>query len=101
MSAHEPQDLRRIYDARFTANAAYRDKVWDVLVREFFQQYVKAGDRVLDLGCGYGEFTRNVKCVSKFAMDLNPDAPRYLGEGVNFFEQDCSTRWPLPDASLE
>jgi SAM-dependent methyltransferase len=34
-------------------------------------------------------------------MDLNPDAPRYLGEGVTFFEQDCSEPWPLPDGSLD
>jgi SAM-dependent methyltransferase len=70
-------------------------------VREFFQQYVTGNDRVLDLGCGYGEFTRHVKCGSKFAMDLNPDAPHHLGEGVAFFEQDCSAPWPLPEASLD
>ena len=101
MSAHDPEDLRRIYGARFSANAAYRDQVWDVLVGQFFQQYVGATERVLDLGCGYGEFTRHVRCGAKYAMDLNPDAPRYLGEGVTFFEQDCSAVWPLPDAWLD
>ncbi len=100
-AAHSPEDLRRIYGARFTSNAVYRDRVWDVLVRDYFQQFVGGDDRVLDLGCGYGEFTRHVQCGPKFAMDLNPDAPRYLGGGVTFFEQDCSVIWPLPDRSLD
>lgn len=34
-------------------------------------------------------------------MDLNPDAPRYLGAEVEFLLQDCSTRWPLADGSLD
>ena len=100
-AAHNPEDLRRIYGARFTANAAYRDRVWQVLVREFFQQFIGSSDHVLDLGCGYGEFTRHVKCGDRYAMDLNPDAPRYLGEGVRFFEQDCSEPWPLSESSLD
>jgi SAM-dependent methyltransferase len=101
MSAHSPEDLRRIYGARFSANEAYRNEVWDVLVSEFFQRYIWESERVLDLGCGYGEFTRHVRCGAKFAMDLNPDAPRYLGDGVKFFEQDCSANWPVDDGSLD
>jgi len=101
MSAHDPEDLRRIYGARFQANLAYRDQVWQVLTAEFFQQFIGASDRVLDLGCGYGEFTRNIRCGAKWAMDLNPEAPRYLGEGITFLEQDCAARWPLADGTLD
>ena len=102
MSAHDPTDLQRIYDARFRAMAAYRDSVWEILVEEFFQQFVADKDRVLDLGAGYGEFIRHVRCGgNKFAMDLNPDAKRHVGSDVTFFEQDCSRRWPLPDGSLD
>ena len=100
MSAHDPEDLRRIYGARFTSSLAYRDNVWRVLTADFFQQFIGPEDQVLDLGCGYGEFSRHIRCRTKFAMDLNPDSPRYLGEAVTFLEQDCSTRWPLDDASL-
>jgi SAM-dependent methyltransferase len=100
MSTHTPEDLQRIYGARFTANLAYREEVWRVLVSEFFQQFIEPSDRVLDLGCGYGEFTRQIRCAEKLAMDLNPDAPRYLGEGVTFLQQDCSARWPVADGTL-
>ena len=37
MTANQPEELRRIYGARFEKNLNYRRRVWDVLVREFFR----------------------------------------------------------------
>jgi SAM-dependent methyltransferase len=101
MSANAPADLQRIYEARFDAQQAYRRRVWSVLVGKFFQQFVPPGSAVLDLGCGYGEFINIVQCGRKFAMDLNPAAPRHLDPGVTFLEQDCSTRWAVDDGALQ
>jgi len=101
MISNRPDDLKRIYRARFEARAAYRQRVWSVLIERFFGRFVAQGDAVLDLGCGYGEFINNVSCAHKFAMDLNPDAKIRLRENVILFEQDCSQRWPLEEASLE
>ena len=101
MTAHTPEDLQRIYGARFCSNLGYRKEVWQVLVSNWFSRYVRPDDAVLDLGSGYGEFINTVRCRDKLAMDLNPDAPRFLGADVRFLHQDCSARWPLPDASLD
>ena len=101
MSANSPEDLQRIYNARFSDSLEYRRKVWSVLVGDWFSRYVQSSDAVLDLGCGYGEFINTVSCGQKFAMDLNPDAPNFLGKDVKFLLQDCSARWALPDASLD
>jgi SAM-dependent methyltransferase len=101
MSANRAGELQKIYSARFTQNLAYRQKVWNVLVPSFFQNYVALGDTVLDLGCGYGEFINTIRCGQKFAMDLNPDAPKYLDSSVRFLAQDCSSRWQVEDASLD
>lgn len=101
MISNRPDDLKRIYRARFEARAAYRQRVWSVLIERFFGRFVAQGDAVLDLGCGYGEFINNVSCAHKVAMDLNPDAKIRLRENVILFEQDCSQRWPLEEASLE
>ena len=100
MSATSAHDLQRIYGARFAHTLAYRRKVWNVLVPAFFQKYIDTDATVLDLGCGYGEFINTVRCGKKFAMDLNPDAPKHLDSTVQFLEQDCSARWQLEDSSL-
>ena len=99
--ASTQQELSKIYHRRFVRTAAYRNKVWQVLTREFFNQWVAPDATVLDLGCGYGEFINNIPARCKLAMDLNPDAPLHLAAGVEFLHQDCSTSWPLPDNSLD
>jgi hypothetical protein len=45
MSAHNPDDLRRIYSARFDASRQYRDLVWQVLIDDFFRQFIQPDDR--------------------------------------------------------
>ncbi len=84
MTANQPEELSRIYGARFEKNLAYRQRVWRGLVRNFFQNYVSPSATGLDLGCGYGEFINNHQCHRKLAMDLNPDSPRFLAKDVGF-----------------
>ena len=101
MAVHSPEDLQRIYGARFKDNLQYRKAVWSILFADWFAKYLKPGDAVLDLGCGYGEFINQVRCHKKFAMDLNPDAPRFLQSDIQFLLQDCSAPWQLADESLD
>jgi len=95
------QELQRIYRQRFGETSAYRNRVWQVLTASFFSRWIPSESAVLDLGCGYGEFINNIPARQKFAMDLNPDAPKHLAQGVRFIEQDCSLTWPLPDNALD
>lgn len=94
-------ELKRIYGVRFSGLEAYRASVWRVLVSEFFSQWLKPTDSILDLGCGYGEFINTANAAAKFAMDLNPSAKDRVGPDVRLIEQDCSLPWPLPDQSLD
>jgi len=94
-------ELQNIYDLRFEHTSAYRNKVWKVLIDDYFSQYVKPDASVLDLGCGYGEFINNIRAQEKFAMDLNPRAKEFLAPQVSLFQQDCSASWPLPDNKLD
>jgi len=101
MAANRSEELRHIYSARFKRNMAYRQRVWSLLAQKFFQPYIPLSATVLDLGCGYGKFINNIKCGQKLAMDLNPDALQFLDQNVQFLQQDCSTRWPCDDQSLD
>jgi SAM-dependent methyltransferase len=101
MNVHSPEDLQRIYEARFRASADYRRAVWCVLIDDYFQRFVGPNDAVLDLGCGYGEFINQIRCGRRYAMDLNPDAPKRVQAGVKCLLQDCSQTWALPDNSLD
>ena len=89
------------YRNRFTGLEAYREQVWQVLTWSFFNRFIRYSDTVLDLGAGWGEFIRNVRCGEKFAMDLNPDTDTRVGEGAKVILQDCSEEWLLPDNSLD
>ena len=95
------QDLGKEYHQRFAALALYRDSVWRILVREFFQHYVDPSATVLDLGSGWGEFIRHIHAHRRIAMDLNPNMPSRVGSGVETIVQDCSQTWPVSDSSLD
>jgi SAM-dependent methyltransferase len=94
-------DLQRIYAARFEGLEAYRDSVWKILVSDFFSQWMKPENSVLDLGCGYCEFINNVKAAKKFGMDLNKESSQRIAPGIQLFQQDCSAHWPLEDAAID
>ena len=97
----KPQVLQDEYHRRFGERAEYRDRVWQVLCRDFFSRYVPADAAVLDLGAGWGEFSRNISAREKYAIDLNPDTADRVAGFARFFHQDCSQRWPLDDSSLD
>ena len=89
------------YRQRFEPAAAYRDALWAVLCSDFFQRYVATDATILDLGCGWGEFSNNIVAGRKYAMDMNPDAGDRLGTDVSLLRQDCSDPWPLATDSLD
>ena len=95
------QDLGKEYEQRFATLAPYRDSVWRILVRDFFQHYVDPSASALDLGSGWGEFIRHIHAHRRVAMDLNPNMPSRVRSGVETLVQDCSQTWPVSDSSLD
>jgi len=93
--------LQDEYHRRFGGRADYRDAVWKVLCADFFSRYVPEDAAVLDLGAGWGEFSRNMAAREKYAIDLNPDTAARVAGHAAFFQQDCSKRWPLADGTLD
>jgi SAM-dependent methyltransferase len=93
--------LEKTYHRRFDSDLEYRNAVWRILIHSFFSRYLRSSDRVLDLGCGYGQFINHVECHQRYAMDLNPVSRSHLQEEVIFLEQDCSSPWPVADNTLD
>lgn len=90
-----------MYEARFEGLLEYRNEVWRSLIKNYFQQWIRPTDTILDLGAGYGEFINNIQCKKKYAMDLNPDTVLRSRPDVEVFSQDSTKRWPLADESLD
>lgn len=101
MALSDDQELlQQQYRARFNDSESYRNKLWQILARQFFQQYIDPSKPVIDIGCGWGEFVNNIVANSKFAMDLNPDSQQKLAVDIQFLNQSCADRWPLEAASV-
>lgn len=77
-------NFKNIYRNRFD-NKKERNIIWQVLVKDIFQKNINRKDTVLEIACGYGEFINNIKCGKKIAVDVNPDAKKWLTKGVEFF----------------
>lgn len=101
MSTPDPHALSTLYRARFGTAATDRLRVWKVLVDAVFQPLVPRAGAVLDLGCGWGEFVNTIEARSRYAIDLNPDAPSLVSGDVTLFQQDASRPWPLADGALD
>jgi SAM-dependent methyltransferase len=99
--SENPEELKRIYERRFNHVEKYREKVWRVLIDDFFSRWIKKDHDVLDLGCGYGEFINNAPCRTRYGIDLNPNTAVRLDKRIKFLEQDCSSVWEIPDNSLD
>ena len=94
-------NLSQIYELRFSGHEEYRTKVWQILVNNFFNKWIRSDFEILDLGCGYGEFINQVNCSTRYAMDLNPRTKDHLDKEIIFYEQDCSMPWELKPSSLD
>ena len=70
-----------------------RAKVWRALCR-YLQPWVDLQAGSLDLGAGYGDFSRFIQSGPKWALDLNPDLIPHWAEGVRPLIQGALS--PLP-----
>jgi ubiquinone/menaquinone biosynthesis C-methylase UbiE len=94
-------NLQEEYRQRFQGADLYRDSVWKILCSDFFSRYIASDSTLLDLGAGWGEFSRNITATKKYAMDLNPDCEKRVAGHSIFLHQDCSTTWPIDDDGLD
>ena len=91
-----------LYDVRFdAAERRAKERVWQVLCEAFFQRFVDERAVVLDLACGFGEFSRFIRAGRKLAVDANPGVAALLPAGVEFMAGDAGDLSMLADASID
>ena len=71
------------------AEIVQRKALWRVLVRHFFQKYVKPEETVLDIGSGWGEFINEITARRRVAIDVSDEYHRYHGPGLLYSVQSC------------
>ena len=95
-------DLAALYRFRFhESERAQKMIIWKTLCENYFQRLIGAEKVVLDLACGYGEFINNIKAKKKYAVDLNPDAPKFLGPDIEFRFSRADKIEGLDDNSID
>lgn len=74
--------ISEIYKKRFADTLNFRNKMWQVLCRDFFQKFIPEDSTILELGSGYCEFINNIKARRKIALDINEDTKLIANKDV-------------------
>src|SRR5258708_14336069 len=95
-------EVAALYRHRFPgAERPQKVDIWKALCSGYFQKFVRPEHVVLDLACGYGEFINNIAAAEKHAVDLNPDAPRFLAPNIHFHAAPATGLRGIADASMD
>ena len=76
-----------------------RAAVWRAIAR-YLQTWVNPEQPLLELGAGYGEFTRAIHASEKWALEQNSALVNHWEPCVQSVIQSVLDPWPIPDATL-
>lgn len=92
-------NIKKLYTNRFE-NLLIKQRIWETLVRNFFQKYIDSSDTVIDIGAGNCEFINALSCQKKFALDINPDTKKFATKIITVLNS-LSTAIPLGKNSVD
>jgi len=96
------EKIKELYWLRFSEKERrLKEELWKVLCFSFLQNYVSVNDAVLDLGCGSCEFINNIRCKSKFAVDINGDIKKFADKDVNVFITNSADMRGISSGSID
>jgi ubiquinone/menaquinone biosynthesis C-methylase UbiE len=95
-------DLDRLYRVRFSAaEREAKDRIWKALCEGYFQRFIPADAVVLDLACGFGEFSRHIRAARRIAVDLNENVASLLPANVEFHSSPADRLDALGDETVD
>jgi SAM-dependent methyltransferase len=94
----EQADLLAYHEVRFSFDPR-RAVVWRELCR-YLQRFVAEDKALLDLGAGYGEFSRFIRASSKFGLDVNVDLTSHWPADMHALIQSALEPLPIDSGTL-
>ena len=76
-----------------------RAVVWKAICR-YLQPWIPSEEGLLELGAGYGEFSRQIEASRKWALEQNGALVKHWGDSVTPLIQSVLEPWSLADGSL-
>jgi SAM-dependent methyltransferase len=90
-----------LYRERFGDDAQFRNAMWRVLCRDYFQRLVPEDAALLEVGAGYCEFINHIRARRKVALDINPDTQRHAAEDVSVILSPSTDMADIADSSMD
>ncbi|NGX56905.1 MAG: hypothetical protein K1060chlam5_01158 [Candidatus Anoxychlamydiales bacterium] len=95
-------NIQKLYINRFSPEELERkNKIWKILTKCFFQQFIDKDNTVVDIGAGYCEFINNISCRKKFAIDINPDIKNYAHKDVEIINEISISMHSIDDQAID
>lgn len=94
-------DLPGLYERRFTGEDAFRNSMWRVLCRTFFQKHIDPRSTVLEVGAGHCEFINHINAARRIAVDLSTDTVHYAAPGVEVVTSASTDLSAIPNATAD
>lgn len=81
----DESELTALYRTRVSVGVI-RTKyaIWQILCKHYLCNFIKPSDTVIDVACGFGEFSNHICAARKIAIDANPDVKRHLNSDIQF-----------------
>ncbi len=93
--------MRVLYSERFGGDEVFRRAMWEVLAKNFFQEYVPADAVLVDIAAGGCEFVNAIEARERIAVDVNPAVAAAAGPGVRAIVGPADDLGELEDHSVD
>ena len=90
-----------VYQQRFRGMSTFRSAMWDVLCRDFFQQFIPPPACVMEIAAGHCEFINHIRCGEKIAVDINEDTARLATPDVRVMLTPATDLDGIEDGSVD
>jgi SAM-dependent methyltransferase len=102
--SYRPPDYKDYHERLYTKRRYLRNRHTDPQMKFILKKLsISPADKVLDVGCGVGDYTKEVyartTCVT--GLDLDITHAQQKNPLISFIRHDCSDPLPFPDRSVD